>query len=214
MGGQPRADGVRIEGDQAGDVGLGVADDGEILLRGPVLFTGYWDNSEATAEALQDGWLRTGDLGDLDADGFLTITGRKKEILVTAAGKNVAPALLEDRLRAHPLVSQCMVVGDAKPYIACLITLDHDAVGPWLASHARPADAPVADLVHDPALLAELQAAVDEANKAVSRAEAIKRFAVLAADWTEEGGQLTPTLKLKRSAVFAQCRDDIEALYR
>ena len=201
-------------GRPAPGVTVGIADDGEILLRGPVVFRGYWHDEDATAQALTDGWLHTGDLGDVDADGFLTITGRKKEILVTAGGKNVAPAMLEDRLRAHPLVSQCMVVGDAKPYIACLITLDADAVGPWLSAHARPADAPVAGLVQDPQLLAELQSAVDEANKAVSRAEAIKRFAVLAVDWTEEGGQLTPTLKLRRSAVLEQCRDDVEALYR
>jgi len=192
-------------------VSVRVADDGELLMSGDNLLRGYWHDDAATAEAVVDGWLHTGDIGELDADGFVTITGRKKEIIVTAGGKNVAPAVLEDRLRAHPLISQCMVVGDAKPFIACLITLDAEAIGPWAAGKDKPAD--VTALVDDPDLRVELQGAVDEANKAVSAAEAIRSFVVLAQDWTEEGGQMTPSLKLKRSVVMAEYADEVEALY-
>ena len=190
-----------------------VAEDGEVLVRGEQVFRGYWHNPSATEEVLRDGWFSTGDLGALDGEGFLRITGRKKEILVTAGGKNVAPAVLEDRLRAHPLVSQCMVVGDARPFIACLITLDPEAVPSWAARHGRPETTTAAELVHDPDLLAELQSAVDEANRAVSQAEAIRKFAVLPEDWTEQGGQITPSLKLKRSVVMAQYADEVERLY-
>ena len=167
---------------------------------------GYWARRRRPPrEALgADGWLRTGDLGEIDDEGFVRITGRKKEILVTAGGKNVAPAVLEDRLRAHPLVSQCMVVGDGRPFIAALVTLDPEALGPWAAAHGKPAGP--ADLVDDADLRAEIQAAVDEANKAVSQAESIRRFAVLPGDWTEEAGQLTPSLKLRRSVVMRELR--------
>ena len=189
-----------------------IAEDGEILVRGDQVFRGYWHNETATAEVLRDGWFATGDLGALDDGGFLSITGRKKEILVTAGGKNVAPAVLEDRLRAHPLISQCMVVGDAKPFIACLITLDPEAVPAWAARHGKPGST-AADLVADPELLADLQSAVDEANLAVSKAEAIRKFAVLPEDWTEQGGQITPSLKLKRSIVMTQYADEVERLY-
>ncbi len=189
------------------------ADDGEILVHGDQVFTGYWHDDQATAEVLRDGWFATGDLGELDDRGFLRITGRKKEIIVTAGGKNVAPAVLEDRLRAHPLVSQCMVVGDQKPFIACLITLDPEAVPAWAERNGKPAGTTSADLVDDPDLLAELQRAVDDANLAVSRAEAIRKFTVLPEDWTEQGGQITPSLKLKRSVVMAQCADAVESLY-
>jgi long-chain acyl-CoA synthetase len=189
------------------------AQDGEILIKGDQVFRGYWHDEAATAEVLENGWFRTGDLGELDADGFLSITGRKKEIIVTAGGKNVAPAVLEDRLRAHPLISQCMVVGDQKPYIACLLTLDPEAVTAWSQRQGRPATTVPADLVEDPTLRAELQAAVDDANRAVSRAEAIRKFTVLPEDWTEEGGQITPSLKLKRSVVMQQYAADVEALY-
>ena len=134
------------------------------------MFPGYWHNPEATAEILADeGWLRSGDLGELDDEGFLKVTGRKKEIIVTAGGKNVAPAVLEDRLRAHPLISQCLVVGDGRPYIACLVTLDEEALEHWKQQHGKPASATVADLATDPDLLADIQAAVDDANKAVSQ---------------------------------------------
>ena len=192
---------------------IGIADDGEVLVRGDQVFRGYWHGEAATAEVLRDGWFATGDLGALDADGFLRITGRKKEILVTAGGKNVAPAVLEDRLRAHPLVSQCMVVGDQKPYIACLITLDAETLPAWAERHGRPASTPAADLVDDPELRAELQKAVDDANLAVSKAESIRRFAVLPEDWTEQGGQITPSLKLKRAVVMAEHAQEVEALY-
>jgi len=190
-----------------------IAADGEILMCGENVYRGYWRNDAATADTVKDGWFHTGDIGELDADGFLSITGRKKELIVTAGGKNVAPAVLEDRLRAHPLVSQCLVVGDKQPYIACLITLDAESLAPWLIAHDRPADTPVSELLDDPALLADLQEGVDEANRAVSKAEAIRRFRVLPIDWTEEGGQMTPSLKLKRIVVMAESADDVAALY-
>jgi long-chain acyl-CoA synthetase len=191
-----------------------IESDGEILLKGGNVFRGYYNNPAATAEALTaDGWFRTGDIGELDADGFLTITGRKKEIIVTAGGKNVAPAGLEDRLRAHPLVSQCMVVGDAKPFIACLVTIDPDAFPAWRAQAGKPESATVADLVDDPELRATIQGAVDEANKSVSKAEAIKSFRILPVDFTEQGGELTPSLKVKRAVVMKEFASDIEAIY-
>ncbi|MGR7028037.1 AMP-dependent synthetase/ligase [Geodermatophilus sp. URMC 62] len=192
-----------------------IADDGEILLRGGVVMRGYWANAQATAEAVDgEGWFHTGDLGEIDTDGFIRITGRKKEILVTAGGKNVAPAVLEDRLRAHRLVSQCIVVGDQRPFIAALVTLDAEALPQWLEATGRPADTPVAELVDDPGLHAELDAAVAEANKAVSHAEAIKKYRVLTQDFTEDNGMLTPSLKLKRSVVVKEFDAEIEALYR
>ncbi len=195
-------------------VGFRIADDGEILIRGGVVMRGYWKNEQATAEAIDpEGWFHTGDIGEIDADGFLRITGRKKEILVTAGGKNVAPAVLEDRLRAHRLVSQCIVVGDARPYIAALITLDAEALPLWLQSKGKPADTPVEQLVDDPDVKVELDAAVAEANKAVSQAEAIKKYRVLTTDFTEDNGMLTPSLKLKRSVVVKEFGSEVEALY-
>jgi long-chain acyl-CoA synthetase len=191
-----------------------IADDGEILIAGPIVFRGYWRNPEATAEVLDaDGWLHTGDIGALDETGYLSVTGRKKELIVTAGGKNVAPAVLEDRLRANPLISQTMVVGDNRPFIACLITLDPEALDHWKATRGKPADATAASLATDPDLLAELQAAVDDANKAVSRAESIRKFTVLAADFTEASGHLTPSLKVKRAVVAKDYAAEIEALY-
>ena len=191
-----------------------IADDGEILVRGPMAFPGYWQNEAATKELIDDGgWVHTGDIGSLDDEGFLQITGRKKELIVTAGGKNVSPAVLEDRLRAHALVSQCMVVGDNRPYVAALVTIDEEMLPHWKQQHGKPADATVADLKDDPDLLAEIQDAVDDANRAVSRAEAIRRFRVLTTDFTEAGGQLTPSLKLRRSVVAKECAADIEALY-
>jgi long-chain acyl-CoA synthetase len=191
-----------------------IADDGEILIRGGIVMRGYWKNEEATKEAIDaDGWFHSGDLGELDNDGFLKITGRKKEIIVTSGGKNVAPAGLEDRIRAHRLVSQCIVVGDQRPYIAALITLDEEALPGWLESKGKPADSTAEQLRDDPELLAELDAAVKEANKAVSQAEAIKKFRVLAADFTEDNGMLTPSLKLKRSLVLKEFDADVEELY-
>jgi long-chain acyl-CoA synthetase len=194
-------------------VGVRIAEDGEIFLSGPTIFGGYWRNDTATAEVLAGGWLQTGDIGELDEDGYLRITGRKKELIVTAGGKNVAPAVLEDRVRANPLVSQCLVVGDNRPYIACLITLDEEAVGVWLARHRRPADTPIAKLRDDPELVADIQVAVDEANQAVSRAESIRRFRILAVDFTEQTGHLTPSLKIRRNVVLKDFADEIEALY-
>ncbi|MFN2540416.1 MAG: long-chain fatty acid--CoA ligase [Mycobacteriales bacterium] len=188
-----------------------IADDGEILMKGEHVLQGYWHNEQATKETVIDGWFHSGDIGEIDDDGFLKITGRKKELIVTAGGKNVAPAVLEDRLRAHPLVSQCLVVGDQQPFIACLVTLDAEAVGPWATAKGKSAE--VASLVDDPDLIAEIQSAVDDANKAVSKAEAIRKFTILPVDWTEEGGQLTPSLKLKRAVVMKEFAKDVDALY-
>jgi long-chain acyl-CoA synthetase len=189
-----------------------VAEDGELQFKGGQVFAGYWNNEEATRETLDpDGWIHTGDVGEVDDEGFVRITGRKKEILVTAGGKNVSPAVLEDRVRAHALVSQCLVVGDGQPFIGALITLDVESLVPWAEAH-RKSTSP-AQLVNDPDLLAEIQAAVDEANGAVSKAESIRKFVVLDHDWTEEGGQLTPSLKLKRNVVLSEERHEVSALY-
>jgi long-chain acyl-CoA synthetase len=195
-------------------VAAAIADDGEILLRGGVVMRGYWKNEDATKEAIDsDGWFHTGDLGVLDGDGFLTITGRKKEILVTAGGKNVAPAGLEDRLRSHRLVSQCIVVGDQRPFIAALVTIDEEALPQWLESKGKPAGQSLDDVRADPELFAEIEAAVKDANKAVSQAEAIKKFTILGTDFTEDNGMLTPSLKLKRSVVMKEFDQEVEALY-
>ncbi|MFE4176348.1 AMP-dependent synthetase/ligase [Streptomyces sp. NPDC056909] len=191
-----------------------IADDGEILLHGEHLFTGYWNNPEATAEALADGWFHTGDIGTLDEDGYLTITGRKKEILVTAGGKNVAPAVIEDRIRAHALISECMVVGDGRPFVGALITLDEEFLARWAAEHGKPANSTAATLRLDPELLAEVQRAVDEGNTAVSKAESVRKFRILTTQFTEQGGHITPSLKLKRNVVAKDFADDIEALYQ
>jgi long-chain acyl-CoA synthetase len=191
-----------------------IAPDGEILVKGHMVFQGYWNNETATKETIdEDGWLHTGDIGVLDEDGFLAITGRKKDLIITAGGKNVAPALLEDRLRAHWLVSQCLVVGDAKPYIAALVAIDPETFPQWKADNGKPETATLADLRDDPVLRTEIQAAVDDANNAVSHAEAIKKFAVLDEDFTEAGGQLTPTLKVRRNVVLKEYATQIAALY-
>ena len=190
-----------------------IADDGEILVSGPNVFLGYWHNEAATAEMIDaDGWLHTGDLGELD-DGHLRVTGRKKDIIVTAGGKNVAPAVLEDRLRAHPLVSQAMVVGDGRPYVASLVTLDEEALEAWKGRHPQLASAGPAELANNPEVIAEIQIAVDDANKAVSRAESIRRFRILPADFTEQDGYLTPSLKVRRGVVAKDFAAEIDALY-
>jgi len=190
-----------------------IADDGELLVRGGVVFSGYWRNEQATEEAFTDGWFKTGDLGAVDEDGFLTITGRKKEIIVTAGGKNVAPAVLEDQLRAHPLISQAMVVGDARPFVGALITIDPEAFEGWKERNSKPAGASVGDLANDPDLVAEIDAAVKQANLAVSHAESIRKFNILPVDFTEDTGELTPTMKVKRKVVAEKFAADIDALY-
>ncbi|HEY3504579.1 MAG TPA: long-chain fatty acid--CoA ligase [Actinocatenispora sp.] len=191
-----------------------IADDGELLVKGDHVFSGYWNNDEATAEAFTpDGFFHTGDLAELDDEGFLSITGRKKEIIVTAGGKNVAPAVLEDRVRAHPLVSQCMVVGDRQPFIAALVTLDPESLPGWLTAHGKPAGMAAAELAADPDVRAEIQAAVDEANRSVSRAESIKVFRILPRDFSEETGEMTPSLKIKRGVVLKEYADEIAAIY-
>jgi long-chain acyl-CoA synthetase len=191
-----------------------IADDGEIMIKGDQVFKRYWSNETATAEALDDDcWFHSGDLGELDDDGFLRITGRKKELIVTAGGKNVAPAVLEDRLRGHPLISQSMVVGDRQPFIAALITLDEEALPAWLNEHNLPADTALPDLRHDERLRKTLQEAVDYANRAVSKAEAIKSFRILPRDFTEATGELTPSLKVKRNVVLKEYADEIAAIY-
>lgn len=193
---------------------LRIGDDGELLVSGGVVFGGYWHNEQATAEAIVDGWFHTGDLGEVDDDGFVKIVGRKKEIIVTAGGKNVAPAVLEDRLRSHPLISQAMAVGDAQPFIGALITIDPEAFDGWKQRNSKDTDAKVADLVTDPDLVAEVDRAVKEANQAVSAAEAIRKFRILGVDFTEDTGELTPTMKVKRKVVAEKFAEEIEAIYR
>ncbi|MEU4884958.1 AMP-dependent synthetase/ligase [Streptomyces xinghaiensis] len=190
-----------------------IADDGEVLLHGEHIFTGYWNNEAATSEALSDGWFHTGDIGTLDEDGYLAITGRKKEIIVTAGGKNVAPAVIEDRIRAHALVGECMVVGDGRPFVGALITLDEDFLPRWLEDHGRPAGTTAATLRDDPELLADVQKAVDDGNAAVSKAESVRKFRILPAQFTEESGHVTPSMKLKRAVVAKDFAHEIEALY-
>jgi long-chain acyl-CoA synthetase len=195
-------------------VAVRIADDKEILVKGRSIFPAYWHDEAATKDAFTtDGYYATGDLGELDDEGFLTITGRKKEIIVTAGGKNVAPAVLEDRMRMHALISQCMVVGDGRPFVGVLVTIDTDAFGPWKERHGKAADATVADLRDDPELNAEIQAAVDDANKAVSRAESIKKFRILDGDFTQEQGHLSAKLGIKRAVLAKEFASDIDALY-
>ncbi|WP_327368060.1 AMP-dependent synthetase/ligase [Streptomyces sp. NBC_01217] len=191
-----------------------IADDGEVLLSGGQVFQGYWDAERAEPVPVQDGgWFATGDLGALDEDGYLTITGRKKDIIITSGGKNVAPAPLEDWLRAHPLVSQCIVVGDNRSFITALITLEADGITHWRRMKKKQ-DVPIRELLADEELLSTLQRAVDEANRLVSRAESIRKFAVLPVDFTESSGHLTPSLKLKRDEIARDFEKEIEALYR
>ncbi|RZS44760.1 long-chain acyl-CoA synthetase [Herbihabitans rhizosphaerae] len=191
-----------------------IAEDGEILIKGGQVFPQYWKNEAATKAALDsDGWFASGDLGSLDDEGFLSITGRRKEILVTSGGKNVAPAVIEDRISAHPLIAQAMVVGDGKKYIAALVTLDPEFFGHWKSDASKPADASVADLIDDAELNAEIQKAVDDGNAAVSKAESVRKFRILTTEFTPESGHLTPSLKLKRNVIMKDFASDVEALY-
>ncbi|OAN27384.1 AMP-dependent synthetase/ligase [Mycolicibacterium iranicum] len=190
-----------------------LGEDGELLVKGGVVFHGYWGNEEETKAVFTDGWFHTGDLAAIDEAGFVSIVGRKKEIIVTAGGKNVAPALLEDRLRAHPIISQAMAVGDQQPFIAALITIDPEAFAGWKERNSKNSVASVADLSDDPDLLAEIELAVKDANEAVSKAEQIRKFRILPVDFTEDTGELTPTLKVKRKVVAEKFAADIDALY-
>lgn len=190
-----------------------IADDGEILTKGISVMKGYYNRPDLTAEAFDDGWFRTGDIGQLDSDGFLTITGRKKEIIVTASGKNVIPAALEDSIRADAIVSQCVVVGDQRPFISALVTLDEEALPGWLERHKLPAGTTVAEAAKTEQLQQEIQALVDAANKTVSQAEAIKVFRVVASDFTEASGHLTPSMKIKRAQVLKDFSAVVEEIY-
>ena len=190
-----------------------IAEDGEVLIKGPIVMRGYWQNDAANAEVFTaDGWFKSGDLGQIDSEGFLSIVGRKKELIVTAGGKNVAPAVLEDRLRAHPLVSQCVVVGDNQPFIAALVTIDQDSLKSWIVANKKDG-ATIATLTQDPDLISVIQTAVDEANKAVSKAESIRKFTILPTDFTIAGGQLTAKLSIKRHVVAQEFAKEISELF-
>ena len=194
-------------------VGVRLADDGEIQVRGINVFAEYWRNPEATAEAFDGEWFKTGDLGSFDADGFLSITGRKKEIIVTAGGKNVAPAALEDPIRANPIVGQVVVVGDQKPFISALVTLDPEMLPTWLANNGLPADMSLADAATNEKVRAEVQGAIDRANTRVSRAESSRKFTILPTEWTEASGHLTPKMSIKRNVIVSDFADAIEDIY-
>ncbi|MEV8219188.1 long-chain fatty acid--CoA ligase [Microbacterium sp. NPDC077391] len=194
-------------------VGVRLADDGEIEVRGINVFKEYWNNPEATAAAFDDGWFRTGDLGSFDSEGFLTITGRKKEIIVTAGGKNVAPALLEDPIRSNPIVGQVVVLGDQKPFISALVTLDSEMLPTWLANNGLPADMSLSEASRHPAVRDEVQRAVDRANKTVSRAESIRKFIILPVEWTEASGHLTPKMSIKRNIILDDFADAVTEIY-
>ncbi|UWF76788.1 MULTISPECIES: AMP-dependent synthetase/ligase [Microbacterium] len=194
-------------------VGIRLAEDGEIEVRGINVFKEYWKNPEATEAAFHDGWFRTGDIGSIDTEGFLTITGRKKEIIVTAGGKNVAPAALEDPIRSNPIVGQVVVVGDQRPFISALITLDPEMLPTWLANNGLPADMPLAEAAKNETVRAEVQRAVDHANKAVSRAESIRKFTILPIEWTEASGHLTPKMSIKRNVILSDFADEIDRIY-
>jgi long-chain acyl-CoA synthetase len=184
-----------------------------VQVRGINVFKEYWHNPDATAAAFDDGWFRTGDLGSFDDDGFLSITGRKKEIIVTAGGKNVAPAVLEDPIRANPIVGQVVVVGEKRPFIGALVTLDTEMLPTWLANNGLSADMPLAEACDNAAVRAEVQRSIDTANQLVSRAESIRKFTILPTEWTEDSGHLTPKLSIKRNVILDDFADDVAALY-
>lgn len=194
-------------------VGIRISDDGEISVKGINVFAGYWNNDAATAEVMDDGWFATGDIGSMDADGYLTITGRKKEIIVTAGGKNVAPAMLEDPIRANPLVGQVIVVGDKRPFISALVTLDPEMLPVWLNNNGEAADQTLAEASVNPKVIAEVQRAIDGANALVSRAESIRKFQILATDLTESSGHLTPKMSIKRNVILEDFAAVIESMY-
>ncbi len=194
-------------------VGVKIADDGEILVKGINVFAGYWKKPEASAEVMDGEWFRTGDIGALDDDGFLTITGRKKEIIVTAGGKNVAPAGLEDPIRSNPIVGQVVVVGDQKPFIAALVTLDSEMLPVWLNNNELDAQMSLTEASAHPKVIAEVQRAIDAANARVSRAESIRKFTILATEFTESSGHLTPKMSIKRHVITADFADVIEGMY-
>ncbi len=194
-------------------VGIKIADDGEILVKGVDVFDGYWNNPAATGEAMAGEWFRTGDIGALDDDGYLTVTGRKKELIVTAGGKNVAPASLEDPIRSNTLVGQVVVVGDQKPFISALVTLDPEMLPAWLKNNGESPDLPLSAAVTHPKVLAEVQRAVDAANARVSRAESIRKFVILPTEFTEASGHLTPKMSIKRGPILADFSDVIDGMY-
>ena len=194
-------------------VAVRLADDGEIEVRGINVFKEYWRNPEATADTFDDGWFKTGDVGTFDGEGFLTITGRKKEIIVTAGGKNVAPAALEDPIRANPIIGQVVAIGDKRPFISALVTLDPEMLPTWLSNNELPTDMSLTDAAKDPKVRAEVQRAIDIANKSVSRAESIRKFEILDTEWTEASGHLTPKMSIKRNVILADFEKEIEALY-
>ncbi|AYJ33931.1 long-chain fatty acid--CoA ligase [Corynebacterium xerosis] len=200
-------------GRPVGGCSVKIADDGEILLKGPVVFKGYWQNDEATEKTFDGEWFKTGDLGELDDTGHLRVTGRKKDLIVTAGGKNVSPGPMEDRMRSHPLVSQAVVIGDGRPFISVLVTLDEEAVGKWKAEHNVPEQTTVRELAANAVLRAEIQDAVNAANELVSHAEAIKKFHILPRDLSEEEGEMTPTMKVKRNIVVDKFSREVEDMY-
>ena len=200
-------------GPPIGGMTIRTNEDGEIMVKGPTVFAGYWNNEEATQESMEGEWYNTGDLGEILDNGKLMITGRKKDLIVTAGGKNVSPGPMEDILRAHPLVSQAMVVGDGKPFVGMLVTLDPDALKRWKLTHNIPENRQIKDLATDPQLRAEIQDAVNDVNATVSHAEGIKKFYIREADLTEEENELTPTLKVKRNVVAQRYAHAIDHLY-
>lgn len=201
-------------GPPLGGVTLRINDDGEVCIKGGMVFEGYWNDPEATEEAFEDGWYNTGDLGEIDDDGKLTITGRKKDLIVTAGGKNVSPGPMEDILRGHPLISQAMVVGDGKPFVGALITLDPDILKRWKLDHNTPENRSMDDIATDATLRAEVQDAVNKVNSTVSHAEGIKKFYILESDLTEDENELTPTMKVKRNVVAQRYASAIEHIYK
>jgi len=196
--------GAKLEG-----IEVKIADDGEILVRGPNVFLGYYKEPAATAETLIDGWLHSGDLGAFDADGFLSITGRKKEIIITAGGKNIAPKNIEAALKNHPIVGEAVVIGDRRKFLTCLVTLDPDAAKSFAAERGLR----VEDLPKSEAVQREIQAAIDEVNKELARVETVKKFVVLERPFSIDTGELTPTLKVKRKVVNERFAEEIEAMY-